>query len=210
MKKFLKGIVSTTKSLGKMFENYSLLVDKGWFLISADHNENKTTYIFRSKADELLISNNGVIEKGKWEYIKTSNCLLLEIKGVAKLYQVLYIREHYLIFQNDFDPVQFVFVNESQYRNKYANEGAKILDIILNDIGDGRFNLIQLPKTIATTSPIKPETHIEHNPIVKENKEVSKAEEIKYVAKDIQNSSLDDNIKRIDDIIKNLEKFTKK
>ncbi len=212
MKNLFKGIVSTTKSLGEKFENYTMLVDKIWFLITADHYENKTTYIFRSKDDELLISTNGVIEKGKWEYIKTSNCLLLEIKGVSKLFQVLYTREHYLIFQNDFNPELFVFVNESHYRNNYARAGARVLDFVLRDIGEKRFYINEPPKTFEAPSPTKRKTPVEPvQPIVKEKtKDISKEEVNKDLKNDKPSSSMDESMKRLDDIIRDLEKYTKK
>lgn len=219
MKNLFKGIVSTTMSLGEKFENYTLLVDKVWFLINSDHNESKTTYIFRSKNEELLISNNGNIKKGKWEYIKTSNCLLLDIDGVSKLFQVLYIREHYLVFQNDYNPALFVFVNESYYRNKYAKLSGKILDYVLRDIGERQFFVSEPPKTVATlvqpnkitNATNKPVPVEPANPIAKEKVKEQPKEEIKIDLKnDMPSNSMDESMKRLDDIIKDLEKHTKK
>ena len=91
MKNLFKGIISATKGITVKIENYNLIVDKVWFLIFEDKENTKTTYILRSKNDELLISINGNINKGKWEYIKTSNCLLLEMDGISKIYQILYM-----------------------------------------------------------------------------------------------------------------------
>ena len=131
MKNLFKGIISATKGITVKIENYNLIVDKVWFLIFEDKENTKTTYILRSKNDELLISINGNINKGKWEYIKTSNCLLLEMDGISKIYQILYIRENYLIFQNDFDPTVVFFINESYFKNQFATAGSRLMDSIL-------------------------------------------------------------------------------
>jgi len=210
MKNLFKGIISTTKSLGEQFENYTLLVDKVWFLITANHLESKTTYIFRSKNDELLISTNGNIKKGKWEYIKTSNCLLLDIDGVPKLFQVLYTREHYLVFQNDYHPALFVFVNESYYRNKYAKLGGIIMDYVLRDIGERQFFDYSQTKTVE--APVQPKNETPVKPIVisVEKPNPTAKEQPKEEIKRDEPKSMDDNMKRLDDIIKDLEKHTKK
>jgi len=214
MKNLFKGIISTTKSLGEKFENYTLLVDKVWFLITSNHLESKTTYIFRSKNDELLISTNGNIKKGKWEYIKTSNCLLLDIDGVSKLFQVLYTREHYLVFQNDFHPALFVFVNESHYRNKYAKLGGKIMDYVLRDIGERQFFDYSQPKTVEAPVQPKKETPVTPKVVPVEKPKPTAKEQMKEKPKEEIKSdkpkSMDDSMKRLDDIIKDLEKHTKK
>lgn len=212
MKNLFKGILSVTKSLSEKLENHTLLVDKVWCLISIDPIENKTSYIFRSKNDQLLISKNGVIEKAKWEYIKTSNCLLLEINGISKLFQVLHIREHYLIFQNDFDTTFFVFVNESYYRNKYAKSGAKVLDFVLRDIGDKRFK-IKSPANQNISQPLaQKETLImlDKHPSLKEIHELPK-ESIKVIniTNDKRSELIDGNMRKVDEMIKNLGKYSK-
>ena len=84
MKEFFKGIISNTKSLSEKIENTTLIVDKTWLLVNENEPNYKITYIFRSKNEELLISSNGIVNKGKWEYIKISNCFLIDYEGITK------------------------------------------------------------------------------------------------------------------------------
>lgn len=215
MKNLFKGIISATKGITVKIENYNLIVDKVWFLIFEDKENTKTTYILRSKNDELLISINGNINKGKWEYIKTSNCLLLEMDGISKIYQILYIRENYLIFQNDFDPTVVFFINKSYFKNKFAKAGSRLMDSILKDIGYHQFlSELQLYKN----SIIKDQTHSIHQDTSKTDKNEAKTTETQTVKsstvielqyKKPEPNAIDARINKLDDIIKELQKHAK-
>lgn len=61
------------------------------------------------------------------------------MNGQTKLYQILYLRDNYLIFKNEFDSFEYVFVNESYYQTKYLKIGGKVLDQVLNDIRNKSF-----------------------------------------------------------------------
>ena len=209
MKNLFRGLISTTKSLGEKLENYTLIIDKTWLWVNPSDSVVKTSYIFRGKNDELLISLNGRIDKGKWEYIKNSNCLLIELDGVAKLFQILYIREHYLVFQNDFDPTLFVFVNESFYRNKYAKLNSKILDSVLRDIVEIEFIKSLAPKTLSkpnagsNTSLGKSQVQARMSPIVQSKESESGVQ--KEEPKEKESQTIDDSLGRLDKLITRLE-----
>ena len=135
MFKLFKGIITTTANAKESLENDLLIIDKTWLLIDQSGTK-KTTYIFWSKNNELIISESGNVKRGKWFNIKGSNKLLLEVDGNSKLYLILYLREHYFVFKNDFDPGLFVCINESYYTNLYTKHGAKLLDLILKESGN--------------------------------------------------------------------------
>mgnify|MGYP006079515613 FL=1 len=75
----------------------------------------KKIYIFRKK-NELLVSTDGRVEKGNWEYIN-NECILIDIFSKSFLLRLEFIDETYLILKSDIkrnDAGYTIFVNESK------------------------------------------------------------------------------------------------
>src|SRR5690625_6646212 len=78
MKTYLADIIPKIKRHSEKLDNLTLLTNQHWVVLDELKNS-KFVYIFRSNY-ELLISQNGKVEKGKWEYLG-NNSLLIERKG---------------------------------------------------------------------------------------------------------------------------------
>jgi hypothetical protein len=119
-----------------------------------------------------------------------------------------------LVFQNDFDPSLFIFVNESYYRNKYAKLGGKIMDYVLRDIGEHQFFDYLKPKSVQESSELNNETHGLQNTVSVEKPETIVKEKVEEQPKEDHKrddpKTVEDSMKRLDDIIKDLERHTKK
>ncbi|MEW5677380.1 hypothetical protein ABGT15_13800 [Flavobacterium enshiense] len=75
MKSYINNIIPRLNKFSKTLEKKELFVDKSWVLI--DDKNNLQKYIFRRNG-ELIMSLNGSVKIGKWEYIIEANSLLID------------------------------------------------------------------------------------------------------------------------------------
>jgi hypothetical protein len=74
MQTYLSDIIPSISRYSKQLNDETLLTSRHWVVIDEIANR-KNIYIFRKNRD-LLISTNGLVEKGKWDYL-----LALKIEG---------------------------------------------------------------------------------------------------------------------------------
>jgi len=74
MKTFIADIIPKIQRFSDKLDNLTLLRNQHWVLIDNIETEKKV-YIFRPN-NELLISKNGKVEKGKWEYLGNKSLLI--------------------------------------------------------------------------------------------------------------------------------------
>lgn len=98
MKHYIEDLIPKLTSFSKKLDNLSLLTDCNWTNIKFDEDL-KQTYIFRSNK-ELLISNNGKVEKAKWEYL-SKDSIIIEKEANTYLYRHGFLDEYILILKID-------------------------------------------------------------------------------------------------------------
>ncbi|KXK31195.1 MAG: hypothetical protein UZ12_BCD005000408 [Bacteroidetes bacterium OLB12] len=84
MKTYISDIIPKIERFSQKLDNLTLLTSQHWVVIE-EINDSKTVYIFR-KNNELLISQNGLVEKAKWEYLG-HNSLLIDMKQESYLFR---------------------------------------------------------------------------------------------------------------------------
>lgn len=99
------------------------LTNQHWVSIG-DISEEKRVFIFRIN-NQLLISVNGIVEKGSWEYIGNQS-LLLETKKENYLMKHGFLDEDIFALKLDSSDAYAFFVNETRYGKELNN----ILDIL--------------------------------------------------------------------------------
>jgi hypothetical protein len=77
MRTFISDIIPRIQKFSQKLDNLTLLTNQHWVVID-DIDNTKNVYIFRHN-NELLISQNGKVEKAKWEYLG-NNSLLIDRK----------------------------------------------------------------------------------------------------------------------------------
>ena len=87
-------------------------MDQHWVVID-DIALTKNVYIFRSN-NELLISQNGKVEKAKWEYLG-NNSLLIDRKEESFLFKHGFFDENILALKIDSKEEYAFLVNETRY-----------------------------------------------------------------------------------------------
>lgn len=163
MKEFLKHIVVDLKNISKSLDKKSILIDKPWALIDSDFEMQKLIF---KKNNELIMSKDGNVTMGKWEYLAEAKSILIDRGKDKILCNEAFIDEGVLILKVDGIRSEFfVLANENiipdldaySYLKKLRYEkliivtrkllNGKTLEIILNksDYGEpGRGNLVSI------------------------------------------------------------------
>ncbi len=97
------------------------LTNQHWVSLG-DINQAKRVFIFRAN-NQLIISDNGIVEKGSWEYLGNQS-LLLETKIESYLLKHGFFDENVIALKLDSTDSYAFFVNETKYHGE------------LNSIGD--------------------------------------------------------------------------
>ena len=128
MKTFISDIFPKLQKFSKELDDLTLLCNQHW--VSIDNiSTNKTTYIFRNTKD-LIIANNGKVEKAKWEYLG-NNSLLIDRENESYLFKHGFFDENILALKVDGNLEYAIFVNENKYDGE-LNSIEKIIDFLKN------------------------------------------------------------------------------
>ena len=112
MKVFLKDLLPKLQRFSNKLDNISLLTSQHWVSIDNIHSS-KIVFIFREN-NELIVSNNGVVEKAKWEFMG-NNSILVDRPSGSFLYKHGFFDENILALKMDSSDEYAVFVNENKY-----------------------------------------------------------------------------------------------
>lgn len=112
MKTYLSDLIPRIKRFSQELDNITLLTNQHWVVIDELSNS-KYVYIFRSNS-ELLIAQDGKVEKGKWEYLG-NNAILIERKEGSYLFRHGFFDENVLALKVDGKEEYAFLVNENNY-----------------------------------------------------------------------------------------------
>ena len=152
MQTFIADIIPKLQKFSKKLDDLSLLTNQHWVVLD-ELTKSKKVYIFRSN-NELLISSNGKVEKGKWEYLG-NNSLLIDKQDESFLFKHGFFDENVMALKIDGKEEYALLVNENRFDGE-LNSKEKVLEFLsiryLNLTGSNFSNqqiqLIEpLPKT---------------------------------------------------------------
>ena len=123
MKTYISDIIPKIKQYSLKLDNLTTLTNKHWVSIG-DIGDNKRVYIFRNNG-QLLISNNGIVEKGSWEYLGNKS-LLIETTEGSYLLKHVFFDQNIIALQLDSTNNYAFFVNE----NKSNEELNSVEDVL--------------------------------------------------------------------------------
>lgn len=112
MKTYIADIIPKIKKFSEKLDNITYLTNQHWVVIDELKNS-KFVYIFRNN-NELLISQNGKVEKGKWEYLG-NNSLLIERKEASYLFRHGFFDRNILALKVDGKDEYAFLINENNY-----------------------------------------------------------------------------------------------
>ena len=126
MKTFISDLIPKLQRFSQKLDNLTLLTNQHWVVID-DIGNNKNVYIFRTNND-LLISQNGKVEKAKWEYLG-NNSLLIGKKEESYLFKHGFFDENILALKVDSRDEYAFLINENKYDGE-LNSLEKVIEFL--------------------------------------------------------------------------------
>ncbi|MCU7550409.1 hypothetical protein OCK74_14910 [Chitinophagaceae bacterium LB-8] len=118
MKTYVADIIPKIQRFSQKLDDLTKLMNQHWVSIG-DINQSKCVYIFRPN-NQLLISENGIVQKGSWEYLG-SQSLLFETKHESYLLKHGFFDENVIALKLDSTDHYAFFVNETKYHSELNN-----------------------------------------------------------------------------------------
>jgi hypothetical protein len=118
MKTFIADIIPKIQRFSQRLDDLTKLTNQHWVSLG-DIDQTKRVYIFRAN-NQLLISDNGIVEKGSWEYLGNQS-LLLETKSESYLLKHGFFDENVIALKLDSTDNYAFFVNETKYHGELNN-----------------------------------------------------------------------------------------
>jgi len=126
MKTYFTDIIPKLQRFSQKLDNLTLLTNQHWVVVDEITNS-KNIYIFRVN-NELLISQNGKVEKAKWEYLG-NNSLLIDKNNESFLFKHGFFDENILALKIDGKDEYAFLINENRY-NGELNSIDKVVDFL--------------------------------------------------------------------------------
>jgi hypothetical protein len=125
MKIYLKSIVNQLRNFSSSLDKTSILIDKPWALIDDEFEMQKLIF---KKDKELILSKNGQVQIGKWDYFPEAKSLLIDRNTDKILCNEAFIDKGVLVLRLDgTDNRFFVLANENIVPDLDANRYLKEL-----------------------------------------------------------------------------------
>jgi hypothetical protein len=124
MKTFIADIIPKIQRFSQKLDDLTKLTNQQWVSLG-DIADEKRVFIFRGN-NQLLISVNGIVEKGSWDYLGNQS-LLIETKNENYLMKQGFLDEDIFALKLDSTDTYAFFVNETRYKKELNN----IKDILI-------------------------------------------------------------------------------
>lgn len=123
----LLDVINRISVFSHRLDNLELLQDQHWVIVD-EVQKAKLVYIFRDNR-ELLISQDGRVQRAKWEYLG-NNALLIEQRNEIHLLKHSFFDANVLALKTDGRDEYSFMVNESRY-NEEMNSVDKIIGFLM-------------------------------------------------------------------------------
>jgi hypothetical protein len=126
MQTFISDIIPKIQLFSQKLDDLTILTNQHWVVMD-EIDKTKNVYIFR-KNNELLVSSNGEVEKGRWEYLG-NNSLLIDKKDKSYLFKHGFFDENVLVLKIDGREEYAFLVNENKYDGE-LNSFKRVIDFL--------------------------------------------------------------------------------
>ena len=128
MKTFILNVIKRLENYSQKLDAKAILFDKSWEVFN--ETGDKELIIFRTNS-ELLISRNGIVQKGKWELLDIAN-LLIDMDNKSYLLNAAYIEDKFLALKLD-GTQQFMVMIETDMKNRFSMNSINVVEKYLED-----------------------------------------------------------------------------
>lgn len=118
MKTYIADIIPKIQRFSQRLDDLTKLTNQHWVTLD-ELMQAKRVFIFRAD-NQLLISTNGIVERGRWEYLGNQS-LLIETKQGSYLLKHGFFDENILALKMDSTDSYIFFINETKYRSELNN-----------------------------------------------------------------------------------------
>lgn len=118
MKSYILDIIPKIQSYSKQLDDLSLLTNQHWVLFESI-GSSKITYIFKTDG-QLLLSRNGKVSKGRWEYL-SNNSILIDIDNESLLYKQGFFDKDVLALKIDNSDKYSLLLNENNVNGELGS-----------------------------------------------------------------------------------------
>lgn len=122
MKTFLSNIIPNIVRFSEIKDIETIIINQPFVLYS--DAKDKILYIFRKKDNELLISVNGIVTKGKWDFID-QNILLIDTIENSYLFNIGLVGNEIIILG---------LIGKKEYAFLYNENRINLLKLTLSEI----------------------------------------------------------------------------
>jgi len=142
MNLYINRLIPRLKQYSESLSKKELFIEMPWVIIDDDLNQQK--YIFKRDGD-LVMSLNGQVTIGKWEYLSAARCLLIDrIQDKILLNQEFVSRSVMVLKKDGLKNENFILVNETLLPDLNVIGHLKDLyyqknDIVLRKLTSGEF-----------------------------------------------------------------------
>jgi len=120
MKTFIADIIPKIQQFSKKLDYLTRLTNQHWVSLN-EINQTKRVFIFRAN-NQLLIADNGIVEKGSWEYLSNQS-LLIDTNDESYLLKLGFFDENVIAFKLDNTNNYTFFINETKYNSEFNSIG---------------------------------------------------------------------------------------
>ena len=145
MKTYIADIIPKIKRFSRTLDTLTKLNNQHWVSVG-EINDFKKVYIFR-KNNQLLISKNGVVEKGIWEYLGNES-ILIETKENTFMLKHGFFDDNIMALKLDSTDEYAFFVNETKY-----DDELNTVDDIKHFLSEKYLSKISSKNVIKPTNP---------------------------------------------------------
>lgn len=128
MKTYLLNAVQRLKNYSQKLDAEAILFEKSWEVFN--ESGNKELMIFRTNK-ELLISRNGIVQKGKWELLDVAN-IIIDAGDKSYLFNAAYIEDKFLALKLD-GTEEFMVMIEADMKDRFSLNTVKSIESYLDD-----------------------------------------------------------------------------
>lgn len=109
MKYYLLNALDRLKQYSQKLDAEAIFYNKSWVIFN--DTGNKEVFIFRPN-NELIISQNGIVSKGKWEILPTSH-ILIDMADQSYMFNVPYISTELIALNLDGHNESMIMIEEN-------------------------------------------------------------------------------------------------
>lgn len=127
------------------------LLGFSWITYTPESGEKASTFIFREEKQELLVVQEGIVKKGKWEILVLSNSILINNGNLEMLFNIVFFGNVGMILKKENLDEYLILIKRSKH-NLHTKPMETVINAFVEDYNrmQKQFDNINLEATDAS------------------------------------------------------------